>query len=140
MGDVWPFLCVLHVLSLDLTSASGQTEGLIKSLLAHTAGEPAKAGIADATWNALLREAGEGMSEARSYQRENLPEELRQRHAQIGDTEQHALRALSDHSTPLLDGIRSTIGEVHLDRNGLVQNVIEHLESNQVVLISGGGG
>ena len=140
VGDVWPFLCVLHVLSLDLTSASGQTEGLIKSLLAHTAGEPAKAGIADATWNALLREAGEGMSEARSYQRENLPEELRQRHAQIGDTEQHALRALSDHSTPILDGIRSTIGEVHLDRNGLVQNVIEHLESNQVVLISGVAG
>ena len=142
VGDVWPFLCVLHVLNLDLSSASGNTEPTTKSLLAFTAGDPAESVIADATWDALLREAGEGMSEARSYQYKNLPEKLRKRHTSIGDTEQHALQALRDHSTPILDGIRSTIGEVHLDRNRLVQQVIEQLESNQVVLISGvaGGG
>ena len=140
VGEVWPFLRVLNVLSMDLSSASGQNEAMIKSLLAYTAGEPAEASIADATWNTLLRKAAEGMSGARSYQRENLPEELRQRHTQIGDTEQHALRALSDHSTPILEGIRSTIGEVHLDRNRMVQQVIEHLESDQVVLISGVAG
>ena len=138
--DIWAFLSVLHVLSLDLSNASGQTEAMMKSLLTHTSGKPVEAGIAEATWDALLRVAGEGMPEARSYRHENLPEELRQRHAQIGDTEQHALRALSDHSTPILDGIRSTIGEVHLHRNRLVQQVIEHLESNQVVLISGASG
>ena len=139
-GDVWPFLRVLHVLSLDLCSASRQNEAMIKSLLAYTAGEPTEVGIADATWNTLLREAEEGMSGARSYQRENLPEELRQRHTQVGDTEQHVLRTLSDHSTPILDGIHSTISGVHLTRNGLVQQVIERLELNQVVLISGVAG
>ena len=113
VGDVWPFLRVLHVLNLDLDSASGQTEAIIKSLLALTAREPAEAGISDATWNALLREASAGMSRARSYQHENLPEELRQRHTQIGDTEQ---LALSERSVPVLDEIRSTIGDVHLDR------------------------
>ena len=140
VGAVWPFLRVLHVLNLDLSSASGNIEPTTKSLLAFAAGEPAESVIADATWDALLREAGEGMSEARSYQYEDLPEKLRQRHTPIRDTEQHALRALSDHSTLILDGIRSTIGEVHLDRNRLVQQVIEHLESNQVVLISGVAG
>lgn len=113
VGDVWPFLRVLHVLNLDLDSASGQIEAMIKSLLALTARKPAEAGIADVTWNALLREASEGMSGARSYQHENLPEELRQRHTQIGDTEQ---LALSERSVPVLDEIRSTIGDVHLDR------------------------
>ena len=81
------------------------------------------------------------MSEARSYQHENLPEELRQRHTPIGaNTEQHALQALRDHSTPILNGIRSTIGDVHLDRSRLVQQAIDQLESNQVVLISGVAG
>ena len=116
VGDIWPFLRVLHVLSLDLASASGQTEAMIKSLLTHTSGKPVEAGIAEATWDALLRVAGEGMSEARSYLHENLPEELRQRHSQIGDTEHHAFRALSEHSMPVLEGIRSTTGDVHLDR------------------------
>ena len=116
VGDIWPFLCVLHVLSLDLASASGQTEAIIKSLLTHTSGKPVEAGIAEATWDALLRVAGEGMSEARSYQHEDLPEELRQRHTQGEDTEQHALLALSERSVPVLDEIRSTIGDVHLDR------------------------
>ena len=140
VSEVWPFLCVLHVLSLDMSSASGHTESTIKNLLAYTAGVPTESGIASDTWNALLREAGVGMSEARSYQYENLPKELRQRHTPIGDTEQYALQALSDHSTPILDGIRSTIGDVHLDRNRLVQQVSEQLESNQVVLISGVAG
>lgn len=116
VGDLWPFLCVLHVLSLDLASASGQDEADIKNLLTHTSGKPVGAGIAKATWDALLRVAGEGMSEARSYQHENLPEELRQRHTRIGDTEQYALRALSERSVPVLDEIRSTIGDAHLDQ------------------------
>ena len=140
VGDIWHFLSVLHVLSLDLTSASRQTESMTKSLLTYTVAQPVEVGIADATWDALLRVAGEGMSEARSYLYENLPKELRQRHTPIGDAEQYALQALSDHSTPILDGIRSTIGDVHLDRNRLLQQAIERLESNQVVLISGVAG
>jgi hypothetical protein len=35
-ADIWPFLRVLHVLSLDLHSSTRQTEAQIKSLLAHT--------------------------------------------------------------------------------------------------------
>ena len=139
IGDIWPFLCVLHVLSLDLASASGQTEAIIKSLLTHTSGKPVEAGIAEATWDALLRVAGEGMSEARSYQHKDLPEELRQRHTQDADTEQNALLALSEHAMSTLDAIRSTldtirstIGDVHLDRTfdpGTVQEAVVKFES-----------
>ena len=113
---------------------------MIKSLLAHTADKPDAMGVADATWDALLREAGKGMSEARSYQRYDLPEELIQRHSPIADTEQKALLALDDHSKLILDGIRSKIDSLHLERNSLVQQVMENLESNQIVLISGAAG
>ena len=38
-AEVWPFLRVLHVLSLDLNSSTRQTEVAIKTLLAHTTAE-----------------------------------------------------------------------------------------------------
>ena len=140
VAEVWSFLRVLHVLSLDLNSATGQTEAMIKSLLAHTTNEQDAVGAADASWNALLREVGEGMPGARRYRLSDLPEELQQRHTPLGGIKQQVLRALNDHSTPILDRIRSKIGSLHLERGSLVQQVIEHLESNQVVLISGAAG
>jgi len=140
-AEVWPFLRVLHVLSLDLNSATRQTEAMIKTLLAHTTGEQDAIGAADVSWNALLREVGEGMPGARSYLRDDLTEALRQRHSPVGGAEQRALRALSDHSALILDGIRSMIGkDFHLDRGRLVQKVIEQMESSQVVLVSGPAG
>ena len=140
VAEVWPFLRVLHVLSLDLNSATGQMEAIIKSLLAHTTGGPDTMGVADATWNALLRKVGEGMPGAHSYQRDDLPKELIQRHTPLGSTEQQSLSTLRDHSALILAGIHSKIGSLHLERGGLVQQVIEQLGSNQVVLISGAAG
>lgn len=140
-AEVWPFLRVLHVLSLDLDSSTRQTEAAIKTLLAYTASEENVLGAADASWNALLREASEGMPEARSFRLEDLPEAVRQRHSSVGGTEQRILNALSDHSALILSGIRSTIGQdLHLGRGRLVQQVLEQLESTQVVLVSGPAG
>lgn len=140
-AELWPFLRVLHVLSLDLNSATRQTEAMIKTLLAHTTSEQDPLGAAETSWNALLREVGEGMPEARSFRRDDLPEALRQRHSPVGGIEQRALRALSDHSALILDGIRSTIGkDLHLGRRRLVRQVIEQLESTQVVMVSGPAG
>jgi hypothetical protein len=137
-AEIWPFLRLLHVLSLDLNSATRQTEAMIKTLLAHTAGEQDAVGAAEASWNALLREVGEGMPEARSFSRHDLPEAVRQRHSPVGAPEERALRALSDHSALILGGIRATMGtDLHLARGRLVQQVIEKLESAQVVLVTG---
>jgi hypothetical protein len=141
VAQVWPFLRVLHVLSLDLNSATGQTEAMIMTLLAHTAAHEDPLNAAKTSWNALLHEVGEAMPAARSYRRDDLPEVLRQRHSPLGTTEQRALQALSAHSAPILDGIRSTIGrDIHLDRERLVLSVIQQLESTQVVMVSGPAG
>lgn len=140
-AEVWPFLRVFHVLSLDLNSATRQTEAMIKTLLAHTASEQDAVGTAEASWNALLREVGEGMPEARSFSRNDLPEAVRQRHSQVGAREERVLRALSDHSALIMGGIRATIGTaLHLTRGRQVQEVIEKLESAQVVLVTGAAG
>jgi len=140
-AEIWPFLCVLHILSLDLNTQTKQTEAQIKTLLAYTTSEHDKLAAAEATWNALLQEAAVGMAQARSLLYNDLPMALRQRHSPVGGNEQRALQALTEHSALILHGIRSTIGrDVHLSRSQLVQQTIENLESTQVVIISGPAG
>lgn len=140
-ADIWPFLRVLHVLSLDLDTSTRQTEAHIKSLLAHTATEGDAVGAAGASWNALLAIASTAMFEARSLRRADLPEELQQRHASLSTDDQRVLRALKDHTFPILQGIRSTIGQdCHLQRAALVQKVLNELETAQVVIVSGPSG
>ena len=140
-AEIWPFLRVLCVLSLDLNTPTRQNEAMIKTLLAHTAGESDAIGAADASWNALLAIVSDGMPEARSFRRDDLPIVLRERHSPLGGAEERVLRALDDHTTFILRGIRSTIGgDLHLRRAGLVQQVIERLEVTQVVVVSGPAG
>jgi hypothetical protein len=140
-ADIWPFLRLLYVLSLDLHTATRQTEAQIKSLLAHTVTDGDPIGVAGTSWNTLLTLASTAMSEARSLSRADLPVELRQRHESLGANEQRILRALKDHTAPVLRRIRSTIGQdLHLQRAALVQKVLDELEAAQVVLVSGPAG
>jgi len=139
--EIWPFLRLLYILSLDLNTATRQHEASIKSLLALTTTELDPIGAATASWNSLLTLLSGAIAEARSFRRDDLPAPLRQRHSPIGGSEQAILQALSHHTEPILRGICSTIGsDVHLERAGFVQQLIERLESTQVVLVSGSSG
>lgn len=139
--DLWPFLKVLYVLSLDLDTSTRQTEAQIKSLLVHTTSEGNDLALADASWNALLALASTVMREAGSLGRDDLPEELLNRHGSLGTNEQLVLRALKDHTEPVLHGIRSMLGQgFHLQRAALVQSVLGTLETAQVVVVAGPAG
>ena len=76
----------------------------------------------------------------RGYRREDLPEEIVRRHSPLKDKDFQTIQALRDHSEPILDGIRSTIGGVHLTRRSLVQQILDQVDSNQIVLITGSAG
>lgn len=140
-GELWPFLRLLHVVSLDLNTATHQTEASMKTLLAHAAGGGDAVAAATESWNVLLREVGDGMPTARRFRREDLPESVRKRHSSIGGAEQQALRALGHHSSLILDGIRATVGTgLHLARARIVQQVLQQLAASQIVLVSGAAG
>jgi len=139
--EVWRFLKLIHVLSYDLNTASRQTEAIYKTLLAHsvTSGDPL--GAADETWNSLLLIAGEGMAYGTNYRRENLPQELQQRHSSLAEAGQNVLRALADHSALILGGIRTSIGpSLHLPRERSDSELRELLEANQIVIVTGPAG
>jgi len=140
-GELWPFLRVLHVLSFDLNTSTRQTEAAIKTLLAHATRDGDAVAAANESWDALLREAGGGMLQARRFRRDDLPESVRIRHLAVGAPEQQALRALGHHSSLILDGIRATLGGgTHLGRGRLVQEVIQQVAATQIVLVSGAAG
>ena len=139
--ELWPFLRLLHVLSLDLSTATGHTEAIIKTLLGYTTNDSNPTAGAENSWNALVAMAGEAMSEAKAFRRDDLPVQLRQRHSLLGGPEQAALKALGDHTAIILGGIHSNIGKsLHLGRAKLVQEVLAQIESSQVVLVSGPAG
>jgi hypothetical protein len=138
---LWPFLRVLHVLNLDLDTATRQTESHIRGVLAYTVKEGHGGAVADSSWNALLRLAEPAMTQAHTFVRDDLPESLRDLHGSLGVKEQQILRALKEHSAPTLRKIRSSIGpELHLQRTAIVQQVLDELETTQVVIVSGPAG
>lgn len=141
VADIWPFLRALHVLSLDLHSSTRQTEAHIKSMLALTATDGDPVASAASSWNELVAEASTAMAAGRSLRRDDLPAATLARHGVIGTNERRALRALADHSAPVLRAICSTLGrELHLPRATLVQKVLDALENAQVVLVTGPAG
>jgi hypothetical protein len=139
--ELWGFLRVLYVVSLDLNTDTCQSESSLKTLLAHTTNEQDALGTAEASWNALVREATRGMPQARRYRRQDLPESLRNRHGAIAGSEERVLTALREHAAPIVSGIRTLIGQdVHLGRPAVVQRVLASIESAQIVLVSGPAG
>ena len=139
--DLWPFLRVLHVLSLDLHTSTRQTEAHIKTLLAFKSTDPAPVASATAAWHALLALASEAGPAARGLNRADLPAALIQAFGEVGANEQRVLTALNGHAEFVLRKIRTSIGPAfHLRRAGIVQKVLAAIEAKQVVLITGPAG
>lgn len=139
--DLWPFLRVLHVLSLDLHTSTCHTEAHIKTLLALKSADPDPVASAKAAWDALLTFASEAGPAARSLKRADLPAALVQAYGEVGANEQRVLAALKNHTDFVLRRIRTTIGRAfHLRRAGIVQKVLAAIEAKQVVLITGPAG
>ncbi len=139
--QLWRFLSVLHVVSFDLNTDSAQNEAWIKALLAATANGGNPLAVAEASWRELLELAGAGMPTAASYGHADLPESLRNRHGPIDTRWAEVVRALSDHSSVTLNGIKTTIGATaEIARDALTNQVLDALNENQVVLISAPAG
>ena len=138
---VWQFLRVVYVLSLDLATSTRQSEAQLKSMLGHVAGGGSPFEVAQATWDALLRIAGESAPKAASLVRSDLPASLLNDQSAFSVKDHRLLRMLAEHSDPVLRGIRAVFGEdCHLDRGPVVQELMRKVETSQVVLVSGPAG
>lgn len=139
-ATVYPLLKATHIINLDLATSTRQSEALMKSLLAFAAKSTQKAETAARTWSELVIVAAEAATNAKMFRREDLPEWILLEYATC-DTHQSMIVGLQEHTSLILQGIRSTIGHtLHLPRSILVQEVLTALEASRVVLLSGAAG
>jgi len=140
LPELWEFLRLIHVQSLDLTTATAQAEAHVKTMLSMSGRDQAGHG-AQASWEALLELAADRMQHAGAIVRETLPEVLRERQSPLVASSMSALEALRDHSTTILNGVRDTLGsDLRLPRDPVVASIAEALEKRRVVIVSGAAG
>ncbi len=78
---------------------------------------------------------------AGSISYDKLPESLRNTHSPIGESEHSAIKILKEHSELVQDRISSRIGShIHIPRDVLCTRLLESLELNRVVIVTGPAG
>ena len=140
--DFWRFLKAVHLLSLDLTTSTAQTESMTKQVLAMACELSKPLEVAETTWLKLIEVASSAAMGGRTLQRHDLPEDLLSRHRAIDGSETR-LQVFGDHTQLMLDGIRSTIaGSVKVPRDELRQSASDALAEHQALVLTGppGGG
>jgi hypothetical protein len=140
-GEMFAFLKHLFLLSFDLNSPTAQTEAWVKTLLAHTASGGDRVGASNTTWNELLALVGAGEPQAAKFAHADLPESTRRRHGAVPDQDFQALATLQQHSWPIQRGTTAKIaGTFHLERATLLFQILNALDSNRIVLVTGAAG
>jgi hypothetical protein len=140
-AEIWPFLSALYLISLDLDSSTNQAEAQIKTLLAYAAQTHNGRASADSIWAHLLEFASTAMSQSLSVTLADLPSKLRNLAQPLGGNQNRVLSALRNHTGPVFKRIRTTIGDsLHLQRRLIVQEILNALNSAQVVIVTGPAG
>jgi len=139
---VWMFLRVLCHIPLDLNTESAHTEAHIKSMLALCAVGDSGVTAAAHTWASLLEIAAKGKPSATAYRYDDLPQDIRDRHQPATTPASVLVGRLTDHSTPVLQDIKTAIGSngYHCFRTALEGQLIEKLHNSHVVIVSGAAG
>lgn len=105
----WRFLRTVYVMFLDFTTDTAQQEATVTQLLALSSGDADAVDAARAAWHELVAVAAAAAPRAKTLRRADLPDGMLERYGAMPVT---ALQALTDHSATILNGIRSTIGDV----------------------------
>ena len=138
----WRFLRTVNVLSFDLNTPTAQNEAGILSLLSLSVIESTDPlGVAKDTWARLLECVGLGRPMAKSFEKNDLPPDLLDRHSAVSTADSQALQALVEHGNTIRNNIRSTIGHSYtLDRSPHVLEVLDQLAEHQIVIVTGTAG
>ena len=135
--NIWRFLRTMHVLFLDLTTDTAQQEATVKQWLALASGGPGAVDEASATWRELAEVASDAAKQSKTLRRSDLPDGMPGRYDAIPN---YILQPLADHSTTILNGIRSTVeGVTALPRTEVTAQAAMALGNVAVVLTGAPG-
>ncbi len=132
-NQLWEFLKHFHLLGYDLDSETSSTRSLLQALIAqYSDGDPS------VLWKEIVDVVQTFDQNIGTLTLENIPEGIRNSF----DTKKNPhlaldLKKLKDHGKFILDGIRSKIGHIHIERTELFGNLIESSEENEFVIVVG---
>lgn len=131
--QLWNFLKCFHLLGYDLDTESGSHLSLILSLIAQSSTENASL-----LWSRILDCVQTGNQTAGTITLENLPKEIRRSFntANYSRWDQD-LEKLKAHGDYIIEGIRSGIGGVHINRGEYFDKILEAAEFEQFVFLTG---
>ncbi len=134
--QLWEFLKSYHLLGYDLDGQDGTTLSLVQSLISQASSESPTA-----LWSQILDAVQSANQNAGTITRETLPREIRESfESRQYDQWDSDLRKLKDHGEYILNGIKTTIGGVHIERSELLAQLLEASEESGFVFITGGRG
>lgn len=133
--QLWEFLKSYHLLGYDLDTESGGTISLLQSLIGQSSNQnPA------ALWSQIVNAVQSANQSAGTVTLETLPREIREAFDPRRSQWDSDLRKLKDHGEYIVNGIRTSIGGVHVKRPELLAKLLDASERSTFVLINGGRG
>jgi len=131
--QLWEFLRSFYLLGYDLDAASGSTLSLIQSLIAlYSSQSPLL------LWSRILDAVQSANQNAGTITLETLPQDIRSSFSTNESLQWDSdLKKLNQHGEYIIDGIRTTIGGIHISRPRILAQLLDACESANFVLISG---
>ncbi|MDQ1636978.1 MAG: hypothetical protein QOF62_317 [Pyrinomonadaceae bacterium] len=133
--QLWEFLRSYHLLGYDLDTENGGTLSLLQSLIGQSSNQnPAS------VWSQIVDAVQSANQSAGTITLETLPREIREAFDPRRSQWDSDLRKLKDHGDYIVNGIRTSIGGVHVTRSELLAKLLDASERSTFVLINGSRG
>jgi hypothetical protein len=131
--QLWKFLQVFHLIGYDLDIEAGSTLSLLHSLIAQYSHE-----TVSLLWARVVDAVQTANQNAGTITLETLPEDIRTAFSNVGSYGWSSdVNKLKEHGNYILGGIRTTVGEVHINQSESIAQLIDLTESSRFVLVSG---
>jgi len=134
--QLWEFLKSYHLLGYDLDTEHGGTLSLLQSLIGQSSTQ-----TPSAVWAQVVDAIQSANQSAGTVIPEALPRQVRDSFNSRQDFQWDSdLRRLKDHGLYIINGIRTSIGGVHVNRGELFAQLLDASEGSSFVLVAGGRG
>lgn len=131
--QLWRFLKSFHLLGYDLDTETGSSLSLLLSLIAQSSTEHASS-----LWTRIVDAVQTVNQNAGTLALENVPLEIRSAFNTAKNTRWDLdLKKLKEHGDYIIEGIRSDIGGVHIDRLEYFEKILEVAEGDKFVFLTG---
>ncbi len=131
------FLCAFDFVCLDLNTPGSAVEALLHSLLRVAVVTGAPPDVATTTWNSLLNLVSGASPIARSFRRDSLSPEIREKFSSSNAHVTQLLVPFEEMTRTVSNGVDLTIAGHHEPRIELEQQTVERLNRGQVVVLGG---